>query len=118
MADTPEKKVKRKIVKILKDRGAYYFYPVTGGYGASGVPDIVACYCGVFLGIEAKADRKKNPPTKLQEKNLNEIDLAGGIALVIDDNNIDALVEALEYITEEADRAEVLDETFEIILED
>lgn len=98
MADTPEKKVKRKIVAILKEYGAYYFYPVTGGYGASGVPDVVACINGKFVGIEAKADMKKNKPTALQVKNLNQIKEAGGIALVIDANNLDHLITTLETI--------------------
>ena len=98
MADTPEKKVKRKIVDILKQYGMYYFYPVTGGYGASGVPDIVACYNGRFIGIEVKADMKKNKPTALQQKNLREIDEHGGVALVIDANNLDHLVDTLETL--------------------
>ena len=38
---TPEKKVKQKVAKQLKEMGAYFFYPATGGYGRSGVPDIV-----------------------------------------------------------------------------
>ena len=37
---TPEAKVKKKVTEILKQFGAYYFYPVTGGYGMSGIPDI------------------------------------------------------------------------------
>ena len=69
---TPEAKVKKKVVRILKDAGAYYFYPVTGGYGRSGVPDVVACLEGYFLGIECKAG--KNKPTPLQQKNLDDID--------------------------------------------
>ena len=68
---TPEAKVKKKAVQVLKELSAYYFYPVTGGYGRSGVPDIVVCYKGLFIGIECKAG--KNKPTPLQEKNLDEI---------------------------------------------
>lgn len=83
MASTPEAKVKAKVVKVLKDIGAYYFYPVTGGYGRSGVPDIVACIRGKFVGIECKAG--KNKPTGLQLKNLSDITVAGGVALVIND---------------------------------
>ena len=98
MADTPEKKVKRKIVDILKQYGMYYFYPVTGGYGASGVPDIVACYNGWFIGIEVKADLNKNKPTALQQKNLQAIREQGGVALVIDANNLDHLSETLEAL--------------------
>ena len=98
MADTPEKKVKRKIVALLKEHGAYYFYPVTGGFGASGVPDVVACLNGQFVGIEAKADLKKNKPTALQEKNLRQIKEAGGTSLVIDANNLDLLKDNLEKL--------------------
>lgn len=86
MASTPEKKVKDKVVAQLKALGAYYFYPVTGGYGNSGVPDIVGCHLGRFFGIECKAG--KNKPTKLQELNLKQIKAAGGIALVINEENL------------------------------
>lgn len=86
MASTPEKKVKNKVVKQLKQLGAYYFYPVTGGYGSSGVPDIVGCYRGLFFGIECKAG--SNVPTPLQEKNLNSIRKAGGLTMVINEDNI------------------------------
>ena len=93
MAATPEKKVKQKVVAQLKELGAYYFYPVTGGYGASGVPDIVGCYNGRFFGIECKAGRNK--PTALQMKNLNQIEKTNGIALVINEENVDTVVPAL-----------------------
>jgi len=98
MADTPEKKVKKKVVEILKQYDAYYFYPVTGGYGASGVPDIVACVNGRFLGVEVKADAKKRGPTALQQKNLDAINKTGGIGVVIDANNLDTLVEVLDLL--------------------
>ena len=87
MAMTPEAKVKKKVTNILKEFGAYYFYPVTGGYGKSGVPDIVGCYNGRFFGIECKAG--KNKPTPLQQKNLSDIDSSGGIAIVINEDNVE-----------------------------
>lgn len=93
MASTPEKKVKDKVVKILKQLGAYYFYPVTGGYGSSGVPDIVGCYRGTFFGIECKAG--SNKPTALQEKNLADIARAGGIALVVNEENVNDVLNTL-----------------------
>lgn len=89
MATTPEKKVKDKAVKQLKELGAYYFYPVTGGYGASGVPDIVGCFRGKFFGIECKAG--KNTTTALQDKNLNAIRTQGGAALVVNEENVDGV---------------------------
>ena len=86
---TPEKKVKIKVKKILDKLGAYYCMPATGGYGASGVPDIIACYQGTFIGIECKANGNK--PTALQLKNLVDIHHAKGMPLVIDETNIDML---------------------------
>lgn len=86
MAMTPEKKVKDKVAKVLKQLGAYYFFPATGGYGRSGVPDIVGCYNGKFFGIECKAG--KNTTTALQEFELEKIRKAGGIALVVNENNV------------------------------
>ncbi len=90
---TPEAKVKAKVVAQLKVLGAYYFYPVTSGYGRSGVPDIVGCLNGKFFGIECKAG--KNKPTPLQEKNLKMIEATGGIALVINEDNLKEVTERL-----------------------
>ena len=91
---TPESKVKAKAVAQLKALGAYYFYPVTGGYGSSGVPDIVGCYNGVFFGIECKAGNNK--PTTLQQKNLDRIAENGGIALVINEQNLNEVTSCLK----------------------
>ena len=87
---TPEAKVKQKVTKALKEIGAYYFYPATGGYGKSGVPDVVACYQGYFFGIECKAGNNK--PTALQAKNLSEIIEAGGFSIVVNEENVHNLL--------------------------
>ena len=83
---TPEAKVKKVVVNQLRNLGAYYFYPVTGGYGRSGVPDIVGCYKGKFFGIECKAG--KNTPTPLQQINLDDIEKQNGIALIVNEKNM------------------------------
>ena len=90
---TPEAKVKKKVVQQLKLLDAYYFYPVTGGYGRSGVPDIVGCYKGKFFAIECKAGT--NRPTPLQALNLEQIMLTGGIALVINEENVESVYSIL-----------------------
>jgi Holliday junction resolvase len=93
---TPEKKVKTKVVAILKEFGAYYFYPVAGGYGASGVPDIICCYKGRFIGIECKAGKGKT--TALQEKNIAQIIAQGGLAFVINEDNIEDVRMFMGYL--------------------
>jgi hypothetical protein len=92
---TPEKKVKDKVKKILAEFGAYYFMPATGGYGKSGVPDIVACIKGRFIGIECKANGGK--PTALQEKNLIDIMNVGGISIIVNETGIEDLKRVLEH---------------------
>ena len=93
---TPEKKVKTKVKSILDKVGAYHCMPATGGYGASGVPDIIACYKGNFIGIECKANGNK--PTALQNKHLYNIKKAQGYSMVIDETDIDALELFLETL--------------------
>ena len=80
---TPEGKVKLRVKLLLTSVNAYYFLPATHGYGSSGIPDIVACINGRFVGIECKAGKGKT--TALQEKNLNAISQAGGLSIVVNE---------------------------------
>ena len=93
---TPEGRVKARITKLLEAHGAYFFLPVSNGMGSMGIPDILACLKGRFIGIEAKAGNNK--PTDLQTLNLKRIDEAGGLALVINEENLNQL----EFILEAA----------------
>ena len=96
MATTPEGKVKKQVKKVLDDLGAYHFSPATGGYGASGIPDIIACYKGMFIGIECKSG--KNVPTMLQKHNMDLIRQAGGYTTVINESNIETLLATLKEL--------------------
>ena len=88
MTSTPEKKVKLKVRAILDwDKDIYYFTPMTGGYGRSGVTDIVGCHKGRFFAIECKAG--KGTTTALQDKNIKEIEKAGGRVIVVNENNLE-----------------------------
>lgn len=81
---TPEGKVKAKLTKLLKAHDVYYFFPATGGYGRSGVPDVVGCVHGCFFAIEVKAEGKAGNTTALQEREMEIIRKAGGVAFVYD----------------------------------
>jgi Holliday junction resolvase len=93
---TPEGKVKKQVKKILDDVGAYHFSPMTAGYGRSGVPDIIACVKGKFIGIECKAG--KNEPTLLQKHNMKLINQSGGLSIVVNESNIEALLTLVKEI--------------------
>jgi Holliday junction resolvase len=93
--NTPEGKIKRKVVQLFKQHGVWYFMPASNGFGKAGIPDFVACINGYFIGVETKADITKKP-TKLQIKCGADIKQAGGIWMVVYDD--DTLYELLQII--------------------
>jgi len=97
MAATPEAKVKKKVKEILDQMGVYHFSPMQNGMGRAGIPDIIGCLEGQFLGIECKAG--KGTTTALQERELTRIQNAGGYALVVNEENINQLWEIKEWVT-------------------
>lgn len=84
MALTPEGKVKKKVVDLLKKYDVWYFFPASNGFGKAGIPDVVACFNGHFFSIECKADATKKP-TELQIQRGKEIQKAGGTWMVVCD---------------------------------
>ena len=89
MSQTPEAKVKSKVRDLLRSVGAWYVTPIASAYSRAGVPDYIACHQGRFIAIECKAGKGKT--TKLQERELANIKAAGGIALVINEHNMEEL---------------------------
>jgi hypothetical protein len=98
MARGPEAKVKDKIINILKFHEAWYCFPATRGMGRSGVPDILVCHRGAFIGIEVKATIN-NKPTPLQEHELFKLQQSGGWACVIHADNLLDLEGLMSTIT-------------------
>ena len=75
-----ERDIVAAIKQYLASLGSdVFFWKEHGGpYGTSGVPDIICCYKGRFLGVEAKLPGGKL--TELQKRALGKINRAGGIA--------------------------------------
>ena len=68
--------IKRYLASLGSD---VFFWKEHGGpYGTSGVPDIICCYKGRFLGLEAKLPTGRL--TELQKRAIRKINQAGGIA--------------------------------------
>jgi len=102
---TPEGKVKDRIKKELKQLGAFIYMPVPSGFGVRGVPDFLACYQGLFIGIEAKAPGRRGQAnaglSKLQVIKRKEILDAGGLYFTIDgeDGDIEAMLDIIQSRT-------------------
>lgn len=90
---TPEGKVKRKVVEILKKHEVWYFFPANNGFGKSGIPDIIAIVDGHFVGVEVKSATGK--PTELQKICGRQIEEAGGTWLVVSN---DVTLEVLDAV--------------------
>lgn len=75
-----ERDVVAAIKKYLASLGSdVFFWKEHGGpYGTSGVPDIICCYKGRFLGLEVKMPT--GALTELQKRAIARINRAGGIA--------------------------------------
>ena len=96
MAATKESLVKKRIAKLLGEHHVYWVNYIGGQYAANGTPDILACLNGRFIGIEAKAGKGK--PTALQLRALAHIDAAHGLALIINETNLDYLRACLQDV--------------------
>lgn len=81
---TPESKIKAKLDKVLKDEGVWYFSPQAGPYGTVGIADRIAIVCGLFVGIECKANLK-GKMTALQERFAEKTTQAGGVFFLVYD---------------------------------
>ena len=68
--------IKKYLISLGRD---IFFWKEHGGpYSTSGIPDIICCYKGRVLGLEAKLPGGKL--TELQKRALDKINAAGGIA--------------------------------------
>jgi hypothetical protein len=95
MVTTPEARVKKVVKNTLDLLNIYHFSPAANGFGRAGIPDIIACSNGRFIAFECKAG--KNTTTALQERELNKIRLAKGLAFVINEDNMHNIEELLTW---------------------
>ena len=76
-----EKTFENHVKAYLKEQGCWILKTWSNGVQREGVPDLLVCCNGYFLGIELKAEKGK--ATKLQWRNVNLIRKAGGFAFVL-----------------------------------
>lgn len=82
-----ESQIQANIIKSLKkDYPNAYIIKVTSAT-KRGVPDIIACINGRFIGIEVKTPKTIKNVSKLQEKNILDITKAGGFSFVVSGYN-------------------------------
>lgn len=88
-----------KMVGVLRARGAWAVKIVGGPVQRSGLPDILVCYRGRFVGIEVKLPGKERNVTQIQAATLKAIHRAKGLSYVF------TTVAEVEALLDRIDRA-------------
>lgn len=84
---TPEKKFEEKIKKYLTERGHWWVKYFANRNTKSGIPDLLCCIRGKFVGVEVKSAR--GHPSELQLYNRREIRASGGICVIVYENQFE-----------------------------
>ena len=91
-----EKDFEKKVKKFLSDQGCWVLKTWSNGIQREGVPDLLVCCNGYFIGIELKA--ANGHPSELQKWNIKQIRNSGGIAIVLYPDQFDDFKTMIEYI--------------------
>ena len=90
-----ESDVVKAILKYLKTVPNCFSWKEHGGmYGTAGIPDIICCYCGIFVAFEVKTETGKL--TKLQEATIRKIKEAKGQAFKV--TSVEEVKQILEHM--------------------
>lgn len=91
----PETKFREKVDRLLSEIPNACFESIQQK-AIRGTPDKIGCVAGVFVALELKSGKGK--ATELQQHKLNRFSAAGGIARVLNEENLDETMEFLHTI--------------------
>jgi Holliday junction resolvase len=100
-----EKTFEVKIKRMLRENGAYFVKFFANSYTKAGIPDILACVNGYFVGIEVKAEN--GHPSDLQIYNIEHIRKAGGFAFIVYPSGYKKLMEFIQDLKRDVFTREV-----------
>lgn len=95
-----EKNFENRVKKFLKEQGCWTLKTWGGGLQRSGIPDLLVCCKGFFIGVELKAPNGK--PSDLQLWNLMKISDAGGFGWLLYPDKFEEFKEFVRRIKEGA----------------
>ena len=91
-----EKNIENQIKKWLSDNKIYYFKVHGSSFMLPGIPDIVACVNGRFVGIEVKNKGKLSNQSEYQKIHEKQILESNGIYILAD--SLDTVKEKLCHL--------------------
>lgn len=78
-----EAALRKAIVTSLRRYSGWWVVTHGGMYQQGGLPDIIGCYQGIFIGLEVKLPGKEHTLTARQAHTLERIRRAGGKAAMV-----------------------------------
>ena len=92
-----ETQLTSKIKIHIKSRGGYVDKIFGGGYQASGIPDLMCCYKGLYVAIEVKSPTGKGRASDIQKLRVRAIRASGGIAFFADSvEDVDIILTSID----------------------
>lgn len=78
-----EEAIVKKIRKALQRSVGGFWFKVHGGpFQMAGLPDLLGCVQGRFIGIEVKRPSRMTNVSPIQQRMIRKINLNGGLAIV------------------------------------
>jgi len=94
MGSTPEGRIQANIQKELRKLGVFVFKVHGSALMPAGLPDLIACVDGAFLGLEVKTPQTIDNVSAKQAHMHDQIRKAGGVCVVV--CTVDEAVSAVE----------------------
>lgn len=103
MSKTREGKLEEQVERFMRNKGIWQLARYQAQSNQYGIPDRLYLYKGYLLGLELKTDIGK--PTKLQLKKIEEININGGIGLLV--RNVKTVEQLIKCINAYEDYTEM-----------
>lgn len=95
-----EKQFEKQVKDYLKEQGCWVLKTWSNGIQREGVPDLLICINGYFVGVELKARNGK--PSELQLWNIDKIRESNGFAMVLYPSAFERFKKLVEGLKQDA----------------
>ena len=99
MNEVSESAFQKRVEKFLKQEQVWYLKVWGNGIQRSGIPDLLICCNGRFIGCELK--RENGKATELQMYELKQIQRSGGHAMILKPSGFNGFVQLIRQLKSE-----------------
>ena len=91
-----EKQFENQVKAFLKNEKCWFVKTWSNGIQRRGIPDLLVCCNGYFLGVELKAEKGK--PSALQVWNLDKIRESKGMGMILYPDDFETFKELIRFL--------------------